>query len=153
MALTSGYGGGGIGGLMGKFNNLTNLVNTNADINAIGTCQGGTFACQLLNQRRYAAAGQQAAAQQISQDMNNHLTALTALKARCLGSPDSKDAQDCGNQIAIETGAIQAATAQLQAAKAMADAQNSVFNNRASEWVRNDSQTAHAAVAAQLGGP
>lgn len=144
MALVSGYGGHSIGGMLGKLNNLSNLVTTNADVNAVHVCTAQTFACQLQGQRRYAAAGQQAAAQQVLQDMNNHLTALTALKARCLTSPDTKDSADCGNQIAVETAAIQADTAQLQAVQAMAGAQQNVFENRVSEWMRGQ-QTLTAA--------
>lgn len=148
MALVSGYGGRGVGGMLGKLNTLGNLVNTNADVNAVNVCTAQTFACQLQSQRRYAAAGQQAAAQQVLQDMNNHLTALAALKARCLASPDAKDSADCGNQIAVETAAIQADTAQLQAVQAMASAQQNVFDNRASEWMKGQ----QLLTAAQPGG-
>src|ERR1700722_2510381 len=152
MALTSGYSGAGINGFMGKLNNLTNLVHTNAGVNAVNTCTANTFACQMQTQRQYAAAGQQAAAQQAVQDMNNHLTALTALKARCLSSPDAKDSSDCGNQIQVETAAIQADTAQLQAVQSMAAAQQTVFDNRASEWMKNGNAASHAAFAAAQGG-
>jgi len=142
MALTSGYSGAGINGFMGKLNNMTNLVNTNAGGNAINTCSNNTYACQLQTSRQYAAAGQQAAAQQVAQDMQNHLTALTALKARCLTSPDAKDSADCGNQIQIETAAIQTDTAQLQAVQAMSAAQRDVFDNRTNEWMRGQQQLA-----------
>ena len=152
MALTSGYSGAGINGFMGKLNNLTNLVHSNAGVNAVNTCTANTFACQMQTQRQYAAAGQQAAAQQVVQDMDNHLTALTALKARCLSSPDAKDSSDCGNQIQVETAAIQADTAQLQAVQSMAAAQQTVFDNRASEWMKNGNAASHAAFAAAQGG-
>ncbi len=149
MALTSGYGGAGIGGMMGKLNGLTNLVHGDVSINAINTCTTGTYACQLQTQRQYAAAGQQAAAQQVAGDMQNHLTALTALRARCLASPDAKDSSDCGNLISVETAAIQADTAQLQAVQAMASAQQSVFTNRTNEWIKDGNNVAHGGFAAQ----
>lgn len=152
MALTSGYSGIGIGSMLGKLSNLTSLVNTNVGVNAINICSAHTFACQLQTQRQYAAAGQQAGAQQVMQDMNNHMIALTALKARCLTSPDTKDSTDCGNQIAIEQAAIATDTAQLQAINSMATAQQNVFDNRASEWIHGQGAVSQTQITALPGG-
>ena len=137
MGLTSGYAGIGLGGLMGKLSGVTSLVNGNMGVNNISTCTVASFACQLQTQRQQAAAGQEAAAQTIMADMDNHKTALTALKTRALASPDAKDAADLANQIQIESAAIQSDAAELQAAQSMANAQQTVFNNRSSEWMKS----------------
>lgn len=142
MGLTSGYSGASVSGMMGRLTGLTSLVNTNFDMNSVHRCTSQTFACKLMTEKAYQAAGQTAIAQQSYTNMQNHMTNLQMLQAKAGTTTDVKESADIANQIAAEQTFIQNQTAMLNATTAMSVAQRQANDNRAAEFMQRDREAA-----------
>jgi hypothetical protein len=146
MGLTSGYSGADINGKLGKLTGLTSLFNSNFDINKVHQCTAKTFACQLMTEKAYQAAGQTAIAQQAYQTMQSHMTNLQMLQAKLGTTKDVKETADISAAIQVEQTFIQNQTALINATTAMANAQNLANSNRVSEFMKRDSDAYIASV-------
>jgi hypothetical protein len=133
MSLTSGFSGTGLNGIMSKVSGLGSLVNAAGSINHVYTCTGATFACQQQQQQAAANAGLQGIVGKIYGDFTNHLAITQGLRANLATSTDPAQRENVIAQLGAEQVWAQSASAQMQAATTLYEAQRQANIDRENE--------------------